>query len=263
MNAIDNAIANLKYNIPIEILEIAFLDYADINHRMISLDERIRSSIIIGRVLKDCSQTEGVMMNIELAKCKIVQLQRGEYIIDIPKELTFGRTVVETLSFTSNVFYTNIGGLSPDSNSINNYGNKMFNNIASHNFQQTARVEIIGDNVVYVYDPTIIVNRSFLRCLVEYDENLTNMHPKLLPVFNELVVYATQSYIHNKLRISLDKGAIWNGYEISVIRDIVDSYGDAENMYREHLRTKFAVGAYTTQQEKLTRYVRMMIGNNA
>ena len=262
MNAVDDAIRNLKYNIPIELLEMSFLNYADVNHRHISLDEKIRSTIIVGRVIRDCSQTEGVMVNIEVDSCNVSLIARGEYIIDVPKKLTQGRTIVDPLSLTTNAFYTNIAGSSTASSSIASYTNKMYNNVTSQNFQQTARLELIGDNVVYVYDPTIIINRSFLRCLVEYDENLTNLHPKVLPVFNRLVVLATQSYIYNKMRINLDKGYIHAGYELSVIRDIVDSYSDAENMYLEFLRINFAVGAYTTQREKLARYVRSLVGNN-
>lgn len=262
MNAVDDTIRNLKYSIPLEILEIAFLEYADVTHRTISLDERIKNTIIIGRVIRDCSQAEGVQVNIDVNRCYVTQLEKGEYIIDVPKELTGGRSITNVLSITSNVYYTNLGGLSPYSNSLTTYANKMANNIGTANFQQTARAELIGDNIIYINDPMIIVNRSSIRANVEYDQNLTNLHPTIMPVFNKLVVLATQSYIHNKLKINLDKGYIYAGYDLSVIREIVDGYSDAEQMYQEHLRNFFIPGAITTQREKLGRYIRSMLGNN-
>lgn len=262
MNAIDDTIRNLKYTIPEEILEIAFLEYADVNHRMISLDERIKATIILGRVIRDCSRTEGVQVMIDVNRCIVNQLERGEYLIKVPKELTEGRSIVDVLSLTSNVYYTNIGGLTPNGNSILTYSNKMYSNTASANFQQTARMELVGDNLIYVYDPTILVNRTVIRANVEYDDNLTNMHPTVFPVFNRLVELATMSYIHNKLKINLDKGYIYAGYDLSVIREIVDSYSDAEQMYKEYLTTRFAPGAFSTQKEKMARYVKAMLGNN-
>ena len=262
MNAIDTALRNITFSIPNEILELAFNNYADVTHRMISLDERIRNTIIIGKVWRDCNIVGGTQLVINLEKCKLTYIDRGEFIIDVPKELTQGRSIIECLGFVPNTIYNHEGYVHPTANSLLSYGTHMFNNLATHNYQQTSKIELLGDNVVYVNDPSVISNRSVMRVNVEYDKNLSDIEPSLYLVLADLCLYATQAYIFNHLRVKLDKGYIHAGYELSIIRDIVESYSDAGEMYKEELKTKFMPGAYSTEKETMVRHIRAMISNN-
>ena len=86
MNAIDTALRHIRFTIPNEILDLAFNNYADVTHRMISLDERIRNTIIIGKVWRDCNIVGGTQLVINLEKCKLTYIDRGEFIIDVPNQ---------------------------------------------------------------------------------------------------------------------------------------------------------------------------------
>jgi len=55
MNAISNALVDLRFKIPPEILNIGFRENAVMINQVIGLDERILNSVIRTRVLKDCN----------------------------------------------------------------------------------------------------------------------------------------------------------------------------------------------------------------
>ena len=120
------------------------------------------------------------------------------------------------------------------------------------------------DYIPYTKDGrNILIRRNFLpEVNVEYDKNLSDIEPSLYLVLADLCLYATQAYIFNHLRVKLDKGYIHAGYELSIIRDIVESYSDAGEMYKEELKTKFMPGAYSTEKETMVRHIRAMISNN-
>ena len=71
MNAVSKALVDIKYNIPSEIIDLAFRERASRINQVISNDERIRSTVIQGRVIPDCSNSVGMTVNVPLDKCKV------------------------------------------------------------------------------------------------------------------------------------------------------------------------------------------------
>lgn len=265
MNAINKALNEVRFNIPLEVLNVAFIEnepyLARVNNQIISLDERIRNSVIKARVLVDCNMVGGVPIVIYLSRCRINELLPGEYIIEVDKELTNYKSIVTVLSIVSNFGYVNtasFGYTSPLLTSANN----MYNNLSNETIMQSSRLELIGDNTILVKDPSMYLFNTAMRCVVENDENMANLNPRFIPAFAKLVVLATKSYIYNRCKVKLDQAYLYGGHELNSITEFIDGYSDAESMYQEYLHLEFKKIMYMNPSSNMTRWVRSMFGNN-
>jgi len=260
MNAVNKALTELRYTIPEDILNIGFMERNTRINQVISLDERIMSSVIRPRVLVDCNLVGGIMTKVDLNRCNIVNLADREFVVEVPKILTNGKSIVSLLSIVSNVIYsqsTAYSSMSPLSSAAMN----MFNNLSTENVVQTSRLELIGDNTLIVQDPTIHLMDGILRCYIENNTNLENFNPRSYISFSKLVTLAVKSYLYNTCKVKLDQGYIYGGHELGVITEIIDSYSDAEELYQEHLNTVFRKVSFMNQSENMSRYIRSILGN--
>lgn len=265
MNAINKALNEIRFNIPMEVLNVAFVEnepyLARVNNQIISLDERIRNSVIKARVIVDCNLVGGVPIVIYLSQCRINEVTPGEYIIEVDKSLTNYKSIVTVLSIVSNFGYVNtasFGYTSPLLTSANN----MYNNLSNETIMQSSRLELIGDNAVLVKDPSMYLFNTAMRCVVENDENMANLNPRFIPAFAKLSVLATKAYIYNRCKVKLDQAYLYGGHELNSITEFIDSYSDAESMYQEYLHLEFKKIMYMNPSNNMTRWVRSMFGNN-
>lgn len=265
MNAINKALTEIRFNIPLEVLNLAFIEnepyLARVKNQIISLDERIRNSVIKGRVLVDCNMVGGVPLTVYLGDCRIEEIIPGEFIINIDKKLTNYKSIVSVLSVVSNFGYVNtasFGYVSPLVTSANN----MYNNLSNETIMQSSRLELIGDNVVICKDPSIYLFNTAMRCVVENDENMANLHPRFIPAFAKLVVLATKAYIYNRCKVKMDQAFLYGGHELGSVTEVIDGYADAEQMYQEYLHLEFKKIMYMNPPNNMSRYVRSMFGNN-
>ncbi len=260
MNAVNKALTELRYTIPEDILNIGFMERNTRINQVISLDERIMSTVIRPRVLVDCNLVGGIMTKVDLNRCNIVNLADREFVVEVPKILTNGKSIVSLLSIVSNVIYsqsTAYSSMSPLSSAAMN----MFNNLSTENVVQTSRLELIGDNTLIVQDPTIHLMNGILRCYIENNTNLENFNPRSYISFSKLVTLAVKSYLYNTCKVKLDQGYIYGGHELGVITEIIDSYSDSEELYQEHLNTVFRKVSFINQSENMSRYIKSMLGN--
>lgn len=264
MNAINKALTEIRFNIPADVLNIAFVEKAPylsrVSNQTIGLDERIRNSVIKPRVLVDANLVGGVALIVYLSYAKIDEIFPGEFVISIPKHLTNGKSIMSIQSIVSNFGYINtatFGYVSPMTSSINN----MYNNLSNETIMQSSRLELVGDNVIICKDPSIYLYNTALRCVVENDENMANLTPRFIPAFANLCVLAVKSYIYN-MKVKLDQGYLYGGHELGAITEIIDSYSDAETMYQEFLHTKFKKLMYMNNSNTMTRHIRSVFSNN-
>ena len=260
MNAITKSLADLLRVIPVEILHLAFVENNTSINQIISLDERILTEIIRPRILVDCNLVGGIMIKIPVNKCIITTLSSNEFIIEVPKELTNNKAIMNVLSLVSNVNYGHTGYMHNDSQLLA-AGYKMYNNVASEPVIQTTRLELIGFNVILVEDPNINLLNGVLRVNIENSSNMENFNPRFYLEFAKLVELGVKSYIYNKMIIKLNQGYIFSGHDLSIIKDIIESYADSETLYKEHLNTIFRKISFMNQSERLERHIVSMLGN--
>lgn len=260
MNAITKAIAEIKFQIPIEILNLSFVERSTRINQIISLDERIMFEIIRPRILVDCNLVGGIETRVDLNRCKITTLGNREYVVEVPKALTNSKNIITALSVVSNVVYSQSMNYA-DASAFESVASNMMNNLGTENVVQTSRLEIIGDNVVLIQDPNMHFMNGVLRCMVENNTNLENINPRSYLAFSELCVLGASSYIRNKMRVKLNQGHIYGGHELGVITDIIDEYSDAEEMYKEYRNTTWRKISFINDSDAMARYTKGMIGN--
>lgn len=260
MNALTKAMSEIKFNIPPEVLQIGFVEnFSRVNH-VLSLDERIKNSVIRARVMVDANLNGGVAVRIPLDRCMYNEIRRGEWIITVPRELTQGKSIVSVLSMVSfGSYYSNW----PTSNQspLQAAATHLMNAVTTENVVQTARLELIGDNVILVEDPSVNIFNAVLRCNLEYSSDMNELNPRHYGSFAKLCVLGVKSYIYNNCKVKLDQGYVYGGHELGSISEIIDSYSDAEEMYQEHLKLNFKKIAYMSSSDNMSRLIKASIGS--
>jgi len=252
MNAITKAISEVYFNIPNEILNIIFTNdsppHITLNN-VITVDELIMRRVIRPRVLVDANLVGGSMVNIPLTHCKVEVIMDGEYIITVPKSVTDNKTVISALSLSSTMGY----------GSLNNSGNmmtNMMNSVSPIGLQTETELEVVGENVILARGSILNIHTGTLRCILSNSENLTNISPKSYIPFSELCVLAVKSYIYNNALVKLNKGYVFNGNELTIIKEVIDTYSDSEEAYKEYLKTKWTKIAFMNDTPRYNRFIK-------
>lgn len=263
MNALTNAIKDVKLNIPKEILNIAFLEYGveNINNQIVSLDDRILNTVIRPIVLVDCNLVGGIDMSIDLFLVDVARQPDYGYIITIDKKHTGGRSILAAYDIICNVVsvpsYPMSGG-----SSLNNVGINMYNNLSSHSIIHSSKLEVIGENKILLHDPGIYMISGAIRVRVENSPNMSNLPPASYPAFSKLCVLAVKAWIYNHTIIKLNQGYIYKGHELTRVTSIIEGYESAIEEYNELLVNKMRKVLFMSQSETRTRFITHLIPNN-
>jgi hypothetical protein len=268
MNPITKALDEVLFRIPREILNVVFINpYQQYRDMPSDLKERINFQVMTPRVLVDCNLVGGVEVRIPLDDVPSETVDGGyTTVFRIPKSKTNGRSISAAFDVTYGNLYNTQSGYGAHS-----YGrtSPVLSATASVMEAQlrtpyvgSARVELVGENVVMIQDSIILPQNLYLRCSLENDSTLSNIRVRSYPVFSRLVELAVKSYIYNNYIIKLDMGELRGGVQVGRFKEIVDSYADAETMYQEHLTEKWAKVAFMNDQESMHRFTSMLIGGS-
>lgn len=260
MNALTYAINNLNFVIPKEVLEITFKAPTPHFNNSLSLEEKMMATVIRPRILTDTNIVGGVQVVIDLSRCEVTMYNNTTYVVNVPKALTNNRSIISLLSVVT--MTTPMGNSALYSTVNNSMLGNMQNNISSVDITQTTRLEMIGDNVFIIETSQPYLTNAMLRCNIENASNMENINPRNFTVFAKLVELGVKSYIRNNNIVKIDKGFIYGGHELSIIKDIIDEYSDAEEMYQELLNGKWKKVSFMNNKEAMHRHVRSMLGNN-
>lgn len=246
MNPIVNAITNLKYRIPLPILEKAFFpvhhQWGGYHHNTLEgLDFRIRSMVIEPRVLVDCNLVGGLECAVPLRSIRPEYYQPNQTIWQIPLSLTQNRPITRVYSLTYDhkgiTNYTYYRGQQQSAYNEAMYGllyaNTSIPRVSDNN------IELIGENTVLAHTHYYTTDLLVLRCVIENDEQFNNLPPASHHAFYTLVELATKSYIYNTLIIELDQGELAGGRSLGRFSSIIEGFADAEELYGQFLHEKW------------------------
>lgn len=272
MNAIRNALNNIKFTIPKQILEKAFMSYTKfgLQFQNSNIDEQIKSSVIIPRVLVDCDLVGGVMVMVPLAGLETEQVDGSNTVIRIPKSKTQGRSINSALSvcFVDPTMGGSIGNMSQ---SVNYNSGGMASTAATAAalaamdiipIVSTARVQLIGENVILIKDNIVLSPSCYLRCMLANDQEMSNIPLRSYIHFNKLVEYAVKSYIYNEMIVSIDQGQLMGGVQLGAIKEIISGYSDAEQNYQDYLRDVWTAVAFMSDDTSYNRFAKLLVGGN-
>lgn len=265
MNLIQKSLDEVRYNIPREILDLVFIEQEHRNSRLpVSVDTMIRQKVIDARVKPDCNIVGGVETTIELVNVVPEYLDIYRVVYRIPKRLTQGKSIGSVLSVGFGV-----GGVmasttmsSPGQSPLMDAANGVLQSHLPIPMVSTAAVSLIGENTVLVEDNMALPVNLFLRCILDNDEELTHISQRSMLKFTQLVVLATKAYIFNNSAIRLDIGYVQGGQTIGRLREIIDGYADANELYYDYLQNTWAKVAFLNDPQQKMRHLRSLVGGN-
>lgn len=274
MDPVSVAINNVKFGIPREILTQAFMPKRYDPTRRVrhqenvfpaSIDELIRSMVVEARVAIDVNLISGTEIIIPLRMAEREFVDPWNVIYRFGSDATGGRRITAVFEVLYGINYgitgTAGGGLSLARSShlakVTRDISNATNGVAPSG---TAYCQLVGINTVLVNDVNTHIALGGLKCRVSHELNFNDIKPPYYHAFGELIMLATKAHIYNTLVIDLDEGAIKGGASLGRIREIVDQYSDANQMYQEYLTTKWARIGLMNDTDAYRKILRMSLG---
>jgi hypothetical protein len=268
MNAIRKAVDDCKYRIPPQILKEVFTAKTySWRDSPISIDERIINEVIKSRVLVDCSLVGGTEAMLPLDGLPMERVNNYTVVFHIPKTMTDGRSImsVHSVSFnTPGMLSANASQVNskPGSNSpVMMAGAGVMQSNSLIPVMSSASVQLIAENTIMVRDTTTVLGTGFLRCVLGHDSEMSHIQLRSIVQFCDLVVLALKSYIYNEMIIRIGEAQLSGGQDLGKFKEIVESYADSEEMYREYLMKTWSAVDFMNDRESYTRYIKLQLGS--
>lgn len=265
MGAIDKAIQDAKWEIPEEILQEIFLKREFGQQQLpVSLDTMIREKVIDARVMPDCRLLGGTQVELPLHGVTPEQVDIYKIVYRIPMSLTQNRRISRVLGLTigqstmMNTSYMGVEGYSQ----ILEAAQGLMSAQSGIPIVSTAYIRLIAENTVLVSDYLSLPRASFLRCFLEQDDEYSSLNGPTYPHFSHLVELAIKAYIYNKGRIKIGMAQLVGGMELGVFRETVDSYSDANQMYKDYVKEVWTKVMLMDDVRSKERMLRMIVGGN-
>lgn len=271
--AIQKALDEVFFQIPIEVLQLAFASQnIFLTQRQLSIPAMIREEVIERRVRVDIDCKGATQVAIPLAGVTPEYLDQYNRVFVIPASLTDGRSISCTLSVSYGQYgaygYPNMLGQGraymgypgTDQSVLTNMVDNLNNARRPIPMVSSANVRLIAENTILVTDALPIAQELWLNCLLGSDQELTQIQPPYWPLFSELVVWAAKAYVYRKLNIQLDTGALVAGQSLGRIREVVDNYSDAEQTYQDMRREKLGKMLFLNDPTRRKQHLKMLIG---
>ena len=273
MTPISVSVARVLREVPREILQQAFTAkrydptrqdrYFD-NVDSISLDEKIRELVIEARVAVDCNLTGGVEILLPMRQAEREYVDTWNIIYRFPPHVLGNRKIsmVHEMIYGLTQGLTGGGATGYDSRSSGMLRD-VRNIIRATNgigVMGTAYVQLLNHNTVLVNDSNQVMGDAALRCTVSHEPNFNDIKQPYYRDFGEMVVLATKAHVYNTLIIDLDEGFIRGGATLGRVREIIDSYADANTMYNEFVDVKWAKLAILMDPDKYRKVMKLSLG---
>jgi len=269
MNAITYAINNVRHMIPESVLQLAFSPQAITgfgarwrgNQDAVSIDSAIRDKVIENRVNIDCNLTGGTVIAVDLSGCAYEQFDMATRVFRLPYEATGGRRIVSVRTLNYLTYHGIPTQHQGQSSQLLSAANDLMKAISSMPIVSTANCQIIGDNTVMVRDDIQHLSDQLgMTCLVENDQGMNNLNPGVYPTYARLVELATKAYIYVNTNIAMDQGVLNGGVPLGRIREMIDGYADANEMYQEFYAQNWAKASFTNDRNRMNTFISSMIG---
>lgn len=251
MNPITYAIERIiDTDIPRPILNMMYLSRLKVDrYNFATLEEQIYQHVIQKRVIKDCNLQHGTHIWVPLANCRRIEGDIYSATYQIPLSETQGKKVTSVTHLTQATGIVaastpTVGNNSSSVWSANFVDNGRLGGLMSAEMQvvnsvspipmvSNALVYLVGENTVHIRETVISPMTMQLRVIVENDENFNHILPQWYMTFHELCLEAVKMHIYNNLVLEQDNVFIHSGGELNKFKDIVDSFEDAKDVYKE------------------------------
>lgn len=244
MNKINYIVDRIKEEIPIEILNLTFKKPQMYNVLPIPVEQTIIEKIVVGVIQRDINMIGGIQTLIDISTCPITIVENGT-IIDVGFKVTNGRTILSVLDMA----YAYVGNISGPPT--------IASAIAPSPSLTETRIETIGINVIFI-EGFISTQYLILRCILYRDSDFKDIPVSGLRLLSDLAIAATKRHIYKEIRIKLiGNGTIVQGVDMGLVKEIVDEYADAKDIYADMLTTRWEKMSLLLDPMSKQRLIRM------
>lgn len=273
MTPIAIALQRVLREVPREILNQAFSAkrydptrqdrYFD-NVDAISLDEKIREIVIEGRVAIDVNLVGGTEVLLPMAQAEREYVDSWNIIYRFPPSVLGNRkisTVHEVIyGLTQGLAGSTATGFDSRSSGMLKEVRNIIRATNGVAMMGTAYVQLLNHNTILVNDSNQVMGDAAVRCTVSHEPNFNDIKQPYYRDFAEMVVLAVKAHVYNTLIIDLDEGLIRSGATLGRVREIIDSYADANTMYNEFVDVKWAKLAIIQDTDKYRKIIKLNLG---
>lgn len=268
MQPIATALSEVKMRIPNQILREVFTDKS-YNYRQVpvSIDEQMLNKVVRPRVLVLANIVGGTEVNVSLEGISPQPIDTYTAVYHIPKSRTNGCSIMSVLSIGyNNMNMQNTMSVLGSTNPYSITPVSMAQMAVQDSFSaipsvSTARVELVGENMVVVKDLSNYASGTYLRCIIANDENLSNIKMRSIMAFCKMVELAIKSYIYNEYIITMDQAQLSGGQDLGRFKEIIEGYADSEELLQTFVLEKWQKIALMNDNTQMTRFLKLQIGS--
>lgn len=266
MSILGYAVDRVMRTIPRQIISTVYGGTSEIFGVPKNPAEEILNQVIRSRVVADTDVVGGIETDVAIEKCIVEKKANNVFVIAIPKESVNNKSVSTILGIrlgASNVnafpnFSTN--RLVTPTTATGTNAMNLFNSAATMPLINFGETSIIGENIFLVRNITYIPQMCFVRCIVNNNDDLSNLSPALKLLFANLCTLAVKADIYNKMIVTIDQARVEGGREIGAFKNIVESYADAEQMYLESI-PKWGASIALADRSRNRAMLKLMVGS--
>ena len=273
MTPISTAIQRVLREVPREILKQGFMPkrydpvrgdrYFD-NVDTISLDEQIRELVIEGRVAVDCNITGGTEVLLPMRNADREYVDSWNIIYRFPANILGKRKITQVHEMIYGLTQGLAGSTATGFDSRNSGVLKDVRNLIRATngvaMMGTAYVQLLNHNTILVNDSNQVMGDAAVRCTITHEPNFNDIKVPYYRDFGEMVVLAVKAHIYNTLVVDLDEGFIRGGAALGRIREIIDGYADANQMYNEFVDNVWPKLAILMDPDKYRKVMKLSMG---
>lgn len=233
-----------------------------------TVEQGIREKVIHRTVLPACQVGGGKTEYVDLTGARIRDLGNGYVEVNVPDSLTGGRKIITVEEIYLGSMASAAGMLSMGVNentmcgqgSLNDMMQGLVDSLSSNRTMPPtySNVHMTGNNSFVIVGMNSGTFSMTAKCLLEFDDGMTSIHPKAFDTFADLCLLATKAYIYRTCRRPTQEAVIRAGVPIESIRDDIDEYRDAWKDYREFFDTTWKkTMAYSDRQGMYNRIAMM------
>lgn len=227
-----------------------------------SIQQGIREQVIFRTVLPACNVNGGKTELIDLTGAQMMDKGNGCIEFNVPDVFTGGRKIVSVneVYMGSMTSATGMLGMSMNDASLCGQGSVsdmmqgLVDGLASNRSMPITytNVQMTGNNSFVVFGLNAGTFSMTAKCILEYDEGMSSIHPRHYEHFAELVELAVKAAIYRKCKRPTQEAVIRSGIPLESIADDIGELRDAWTQYKEYLAGTWTLCmAYSDQQLKV------------
>lgn len=252
MNAIDHALSQLTYTIDARLLATGFPieNQWDIS----TVQQRIRSKIIDGRVLPDLNVAGGQMATVSVAKCAQTYHTDGTLILTVPAEELKNCEILRPMELMFQTPQTTaLQGVQSLTTMEQGFA-RLLNGYTAHQVGDTNLIKL-GPNAIWCREIVAVSNTGVLNLMVSNDPELRNITPVMYDKFAKMVGHAVKSYLYAQ-RFNMQSANVFGGFDQSQYENMVSEYSGSEEEYQLIKERPWKIGTMLTDAKRRRAHIR-------